>query len=590
MRKQHLGYQKSINNLARLSILILSIVGSIDVFAASPYANYIVMADPQAWRSGQNSATHPNSEESKKAWKEFNHNVVNAIEKVYHQETATSGTPYFGIINGNITEFGRENTRQAFTSVYDNLPFPYYIGLGNYDYKNNVGNCRSMDELFLNPDACAYNMVKFLEQKIERYQGELLNFSYDKVKRTAVTHQGSLAYSWDHQAETTSGTITSHFVQLHLSPEYNVTIANVFNDDRYEIKASLSWLRQDLYHARKRSVDYIFVNLHAKDEYLQKASAVEKAYFQAILQEFKVNAVFAGHSHYPAVDRRNPLYGNVPVYTTGALHAGYFDRLQVNDKGFQVIRYRLSGDRPIASYGRREKRYAPPVWCKSPGEKGKTGDIYASNLFAKHADGSVGGTFLLKQQATGLALGVNKANEVATNPFKLASTYQKWQFHALNPEKPQYETLYKIVHDKDGAVLEGNSDGDIYTRKWSNGADQKWTLLKPEDNYIRLVNQGTSRILDADSRGNVYGSAHSPKYHNSYQKWGLVTLAGHEDTAIHYYKAKDNKAYLYPFIHANTDVNLPSSVNKRDEGKVAQDHWQYLGKRTLINPAPCLGW
>lgn len=590
MRKQHLGYQKNISSLAKLSILILSIGGSIDAFAAYPYANYIIMADPQAWRSGGNSATMPNSEESRKNREDFNHKVVNAIKHIYHQEAATSGKPYFGIINGNITEFGRETMRQAFTSVYDNLPFPYYIGLGNYDYKSNVANCRSMDELFLNPDACAYNMVKFLEQNIERYQSELVNFSYDKVKRTVVTHQGSLAYSWDHQAETTSGTITSHFVQLHLSPEYNVTITNLFNDDRYEIKDSLSWLRQDLYHARKRSVDYIFVNLHAKDEFLQKASAFEKAYFKAILQEFKVNAVFAGHTQYPAVDRRNPLYGNVPVYTTGALHAGYFDRLQVNDKGFQVIRYRLSGDRPIASYGRKEKRHAPPVWCKSPGDKGKAGDIYASNLFVKNADGSVGETFLLKQQASGLALGSNQAKGVYTHPLKLSSPDQKWRFAVLNPEKPQYETLYKIVHDKYGTVLEGSRGGNIYTRKWNNGPYQKWTLLKPDANYIRLVNQGTSRILDADSRGNGYGSAHSPKYQNNYQKWELVSFSGHEDTAIHYYKAKDNKAYLHPFINANMDVSLSSSANKRGDKKFSQDRWQYLGKRTLINPAPCLGW
>ena len=590
MSKRHLDYQKNVSSLAKLSVLILSIVGAIDCFAASPYANYIVMSDPQAWRSGQNSATPPNPEESKKAWKEFNHKVVNAIKNIYHQEESASGKPYFGIINGNITEFGRETMRQTFTSVYDNLPFPYYIGLGSDDYKSNVGHCRSMNALFLNPNACAYNMVKFLEQNIERYQSELLNFSYDKVKRTVVTYQGSLAYSWDHQAETTSGTITSHFVQLHLSPEYHVTLSNLFNDDRYEIKDSLTWLRQDLYHARKRSVDYIFVNLHAKDEYLQKASAFEKAYFKAILQEFKVNAVFAGHSHSPAVDRRNPLYGNVPVYTTGALHAGYFDRLQVNDKGFQVIRYRLSGDRPIASYGRKEKRHAPPVWCKSPGDKGKAGDIYASNLFVKNADGNVGGTFFLKQQATGLALGANQAKDVYTHPFTLSNPDQEWRLEALNPEKPQYETLYRIVHNKYDTVLEGSSDGNIYTKEWNNKPYQKWALRKPEANYIRLINLGTSLNLDADSRGNVYGNVHSPEYHNNYQKWELVTLTGHEDTAIHYYKAKDNKAYLYPFINANKDVFLASSSNKLDEGKSTQNHWQYLGKRTLSNPAPCLGW
>lgn len=590
MGKQHPDDKKWVRNLSKLSILIVFLAGSTAVFSASPYANYIIMSDPQAWRSGQNSGEDPNSEAGKKSWLAVNHQVVNVIKDVYHQEAATSGTPYFGIINGNITAFGRETMRQAFTSVYDNLPFPYYIGLGNQDYKSNIGHCRSMDKLFLNPDSCAYNMVKFLEQNVERYQNQLPNFSWDRVKRSSVTHQGSLAYSWDHHAETTHGDITSHFVQLHLSPEYNVTIANLFNDDRYEIKDSLSWLRQDLYHARKRSVDYIFLNLHAKEEYLQKATAIEKARFRAIMQEFKVDAVFVGHSPYPAVERRNRLYGNVPVYTTGALHNGYFDRLQVNDKGFQVIRYRLSGDRPIASYGRKEKRRAPPVWCKSPGEKGKAGDIYASNLFAKNADNSVGGTFLLQQQATGMALEANKANNVYTRPFNLSSPYQQWRFEALNPEKPQYETLYRIVHNKYGTVLEGSSGDNIYSKKWNNSAYQKWRLLKPDANYLRLVNQGNSRILDADSRGNAYGSVYSPDDHNTYQKWGLVTLAGHKDTALHYYKAKDNKAYLHPFINRNPDMSLLSSANALDEKKFAQHRWQYLGERTLINPAPCLGW
>lgn len=590
MKKRRSDYKKCVKRLAKLGILISSTVGSINTFAADAYANYIIMADPQAYNLGRNSGADPNSGESKKIWKQFSHKVINAIENVYHHESVTSGKPYFGIINGNITEFGRKTTQQAFTSVYGNLPFPYYIGLGNQDYKINIGNCRSIDELFLNPDACAYNMVKFLEQNVKRYKNELVNFSWDKVKRNGVTHQGSLAYSWDHQARTTRGDITSHFVQLHLSPEYNATIANLFKDDRYEIKDSLSWLRQDLYNARKRNVDYIFLNLHAKDKYLQKATAFEKAYFKAILQEFKVDAVFVGHSHYPAVDRRNPLYGNVPVYTTGALHTGHFDRLQVNDKGFQIIRYRLSGDRAIASYGRQEKRKTPPVWCKSPGEKGKAGDIYASTLFAKNADSSVGGTYFLKHQASGLALEANKTKGVRTHSLKLSSLDQQWRFEALNPEKPQYETLYRIVHNSYGTVLESSSDGNIYTKKWNNEPNQKWRLLKPDANYIRLVNQGSSRILDADSQGNAYVSTHSSEYHNNYQKWELVTLVGHENTDIRYYKAKDNKAYLYPFINTNSNVSLSPSANKLDDKKFAQDRWQYLGKRSLITPAPCLGW
>lgn len=48
----------------------------------------------------------------------------------------------FGIVNGDITEFGRRATRSSFDAVYTHkIPFPLLIGLGNHDYANNVNDC-----------------------------------------------------------------------------------------------------------------------------------------------------------------------------------------------------------------------------------------------------------------------------------------------------------------------------------------------------------------------------------------------------------------------------------------------------------------
>lgn len=100
--------------------------------------NIIVMSDPQPWRLDLDN-NDPNNDQSR--WETTVKSVRDSIQALHREKSFA-----FGIINGDLTEFGRRSQRESFRALFAPSPlgFNTYVGLGNHDYQNNVGGlCRA---------------------------------------------------------------------------------------------------------------------------------------------------------------------------------------------------------------------------------------------------------------------------------------------------------------------------------------------------------------------------------------------------------------------------------------------------------------
>lgn len=279
----------------------------------------VIMADPQPWRLGNGG--DPNSKKSRGPWLEVNRKVSEGIK-------AQDGV-FFYIVNGDLTEFGRADTYSDYANVYKRNQVPVYEGLGNHDYANNVGDCHK--------DGCATEAVARMADELKRYSKVLNNFNMDvkdnMVGLTTRSIDGSLSYSWDF------GDV--HYVQLQNYPTYKVNLNHVAYGAgaiKANIKSSLDWLEKDLLEADKRGKVTI-LNFHDGNEHFYDGSTrVEKERFKNMINKSDVIAVFVGHTHSQnySNNHNDSIYGNVPVYTAGALFNGDYYLLDVKGKDILV--------------------------------------------------------------------------------------------------------------------------------------------------------------------------------------------------------------------------------------------------------------
>ncbi|MBI6548518.1 aegerolysin family protein [Xenorhabdus lircayensis] len=282
----------------------------------------IVMSDPQPWRL---ETGDPNSSANKNPWENRNRSVVKSINDLH-----LKGLVDFGIINGDMTEFGRQSTRNSFYNIYNELLFPFYFGLGNHDYQNNVNDCTEGFDFSKN--ACARWSVDNMDSEINnRYQKELLlNFSsnYNNNKRS-----GSLAYSWDF------GKI--HYVQLQNYPTYWVTLDHYAASTIY-IKTSMEWLKNDLAKAHSRGKVSI-LNFHdGTQHFIQNSTDQQKKEFKNLIDQYNVMAVFIGHTHQVKKSNENggdPIFSDAKIYNSGALFQGDFLLMNVKNKCINISVY-----------------------------------------------------------------------------------------------------------------------------------------------------------------------------------------------------------------------------------------------------------
>jgi cytolysin (calcineurin-like family phosphatase) len=169
------------------------------------------------------------------------------------------------VMNGDITEYGHPWELERIKTEYGKLRAPFYPGLGNHDYENNVNDCLA--------NHCAERMIRYI-RKFIKDEGlvDRANFDFDFKK-----DEGSLAYFWD------IGNV--RFFQLHNYPTYETEV-NEFN-----ITASTSWLERECKKAREQNKHIIF-NMHIEGFSKDKNKIIQ------IINDYKVSAVFVGHTHY----------------------------------------------------------------------------------------------------------------------------------------------------------------------------------------------------------------------------------------------------------------------------------------------------
>ncbi|CAH1390491.1 unnamed protein product [Nezara viridula] len=290
-----------------------------------------VMSDPQPWRLYNNDI--PNSMANKNYWETLNRKVVSSLNILSKSKPID-----FGVINGDITEFGRHSTRLSFYKIYDQLLFPVYYGLGNHDYSNNVGDCA--DGFSLSKNACARGAVNEMAAKILRYSSELLShFSSDYDH---YNENGSLAYSWDY------GQL--HYVQLQNYPTYKVDLDH-YALSTIRVKSSLEWLETDLERARERG-KAIVLNFHdAFDKFLSESSIDELYRFRTLIVRYRVLAIFCGHTHSMGIyfSHGDSVFGKTTIINSGALFKSNYYIVTVRGKCLYITSYTAFNGVPVSN-------------------------------------------------------------------------------------------------------------------------------------------------------------------------------------------------------------------------------------------------
>ncbi|EJF75991.1 metallophosphoesterase [Bartonella alsatica] len=293
----------------------------------------IIMADPQPWRLNSGDA---NSLSNREPWLKINERVASVIKA--HKAA-------FHIVNGDLTEFGQQKNYDDYAMVYKKLTSSVYEGLGNHDYANNVGKCTIPEAFNFYKDACAISAVSRMVSEIKKYSSQLSHFSADISENLVPISggnihliKGSLSYSWDY------GDI--HYVQLHNYPSYTVRLKEQFIE--VEINKSLDWLKKDLAAADARGKVTI-INFHdaraasidGESFFIRKKNAKDLSMFKSIITSHNVKAIFVGHTHYQSYCRakNDKVFGNIPVYTAGALFNGDYYLIDVKGKNIHVKAY-----------------------------------------------------------------------------------------------------------------------------------------------------------------------------------------------------------------------------------------------------------
>ncbi|WP_144049182.1 hypothetical protein [Liberibacter crescens] len=312
----------------------------------------IILANPQAWKLHENETSNSNNQEQ---WEKRNTLVVNSLNTLAQQKHIL-----FAVINGNITDSGKGNIRNSFYKVYNQLNFPYYIGLGSREYQENIGNCMSFDTLQTSSkNGCAFDAINDISWTLENtYYSTLFNFRKDVIREKNITPwyrpnehiiQGSLNYSWD--------TNDIHFIQMQNHPFFK----EQFDDETFfpqfsvSIYASItdtgpsSWLKNDLKTAAQNNKK-VFLTMY--DAYssniINNVSYQQKQYMRELIQQYKIKAIFAGSSNKVEEGYASYIYNNARIYNAGLAYKGdYLVLERINDNTLSVTAYNGASGNPV---------------------------------------------------------------------------------------------------------------------------------------------------------------------------------------------------------------------------------------------------
>lgn len=248
------------------------------------------------------------------------------------------------MINGDITSYGHGDEWDKMTqpgnkgllqAYFRQAGFPFYFGLGNHDYLNNLSDCAS--------DGCVANS---LERVYSSGSGGAQPFVPDKAyydvwPSASNRHQGSFSFYVDLADDIRLIQLNGYPTAfpnsyVHLAKDYVLDTSNV-----------ISWLKDKLNTNRK-----VILCLHQPDDWQPQLSTVynkntpsdvqdaANTAFTNFISQYKdkILGVFAGHYHYSAGEYTNysKNFGGIPVFLSGSvmyrsylIAAVYSDRLEV---------------------------------------------------------------------------------------------------------------------------------------------------------------------------------------------------------------------------------------------------------------------
>ena len=253
----------------------------------------VFMADPQPPRSRAGSNDPDTSSR-------VNAEQVQAVNDVVHANggrwdssgllTRGGGDPITNptavVIAGDLTEYWHDSEVDTFMSYWGhtadpssvpNVAFPVYLGLGNHDCSNNVGDCGwpARGGGGDGKNGCAKNAVGFMKAMMSCNM--VPNFPASTVQSYDTA---SLAYSWNIGRY--------HFVMLNNFPTYERSAIGV--------SSALGWLRTNLAAATAAGKHSVLV-FHDPDEHWRDFGRESFGEFRNVVAANDVVAVFVGHYH-----------------------------------------------------------------------------------------------------------------------------------------------------------------------------------------------------------------------------------------------------------------------------------------------------
>jgi len=185
-------------------------------------------------------------------------------------------------INGDLTAFGHPWQVAVMDSKVRSLNVKVFPGLGNHDIQNNAGVC------WLNQ--CLIRSVYWYDRMVREAGVNQYDATYSEwYEFPQIVHSltGSLAYMKEF------GNV--RVLQLNNYPEYEVRGEGQSDwytfgaKDKIKISSTLYWLEHQLASARAAG-KVVVVMMH-------KPNSKENSQFGALMEQYGVTAIFAGHVH-----------------------------------------------------------------------------------------------------------------------------------------------------------------------------------------------------------------------------------------------------------------------------------------------------
>lgn len=266
------------------------------------------------------------------------------------------------MINGDNTDAGLDYERYSMQALYPLLAGsrgePLFLpGLGERDYDDNVDTC------FADGDHdCVRDSICDVLQWTNEVSPVTRDYHHGVQEKEEGMYSGTQLHEGSYSYMVNVGDIA--LIQLNLSPLYerHVYIPGEYMEStQFQVRSSLRWLEGALRLARSGNKS-IFINMHRREGW--PPGDTER--FKRLLQDYGVQAVFAGHRHgeLGLAGGSAPSFGNIPVFQSGALANQSYLIVEMLRNAGQFAVYKVmpgAGHANRQLVGKYTLRSAPPM-------------------------------------------------------------------------------------------------------------------------------------------------------------------------------------------------------------------------------------